>query len=141
MKIEFHHINIVSKNVSKINKFYKKILKMEIIPQQNFPRPKANRKKGYNGKIKFLKKSEIQFHIAKKNIHVAFNNGQVLNPVEKGHIAFRTDNIQEFILNLKRNNIPYSDYGTTFAKEWYQVFFQDPEGNIIEVHQEIKNKN
>ena len=34
-------------------------------------------------------------------------------------------------------NIPYSDYGTTFAKEWHQVFFQDPEGNIVEVHQKI----
>ena len=33
--------------------------------------------------------------------------------------------------------IPYSDYGTTFAKEWHQVFFHDPEGNIVEVNQKV----
>ena len=38
---------------------------------------------------------------------------------------------------LKREKIPFSDYGTTFAKEWHQVFFQDPEGNVVEVHQKI----
>ena len=63
MKLEFHHINFVSKDVDKMDKFYKKI--------------------------------------------------------------------------LKREKIPFSDYGTTFAKEWHQVFFQDPEGNVVEVHQKI----
>ena len=38
---------------------------------------------------------------------------------------------------LKREKIPFSDYGTTFAREWHQVFFQDPEGNVVEVHQKI----
>ena len=33
--------------------------------------------------------------------------------------------------------IPYSDYGTAFAAEWHQVFFRDPEGNVIEVHQQV----
>jgi catechol 2,3-dioxygenase-like lactoylglutathione lyase family enzyme len=58
--------------------------------------------------------------------------------VDKGHIAFRTDDINSFIDKLKKENIPFSDYGTTFAKEWHQVFFHDPEGNVIEVHQNIK---
>jgi catechol-2,3-dioxygenase len=38
---------------------------------------------------------------------------------------------------LDGKNIPYSDYGTAFAKEWHQVFFHDPEGNVIEVHQAV----
>jgi len=33
--------------------------------------------------------------------------------------------------------VTYADYGTAFAKEWHQVFFYDPEGNIIEVHQQV----
>ena len=36
-----------------------------------------------------------------------------------------------------KNNIKFADYGTTFAKEWYQIFFYDQEGNIVEVHQFI----
>jgi len=38
---------------------------------------------------------------------------------------------------LDKKDIPYSDYGTAFAKDWHQIFFHDPEGNIIEVHQEV----
>ncbi len=64
---------------------------------------------------------------------------KLINPVDQGHIAFRTDNINSFIEILKQNNIPFSDYGTTFAKEWHQVFFQDPEGNVVEVHQKINH--
>ncbi|MBQ57466.1 glyoxalase, partial [bacterium] len=68
---------------------------------------------------------------------VAENNGQVINPVEKGHIAFRTDDIEAFKTLLEEKSITYSDYGTAFAKDWHQIFFKDPEGNIVEVHQKI----
>ena len=89
MKLEFHHINFVSKDVDKMDKFYKKILNMKGIPLENFPRTEE------------------------------------------------TDDIKTFLKILKREKIPFSDYGTTFAKEWHQVFFQDPEGNVVEVHQKI----
>ena len=62
-------------------------------------------------------------------------NKQHINPVEKGHIAFRTDDISKFKKILEENNIHYADYGTAFAKDWHQIFFYDPEGNVIEVHQ------
>ena len=48
-----------------------------------------------------------------------------------------TDDIVAFKQMLNNKNIPYSDYGTAFAKEWHQVFFHDPEGNIIEAHQQV----
>ena len=32
-------------------------------------------------------------------------------------------------------NVPYSDWGSDAVKGWHQVFFYDPEGNVIEVHQ------
>ena len=138
MKLEFHHINIVTKNVENLNNFYNKILQMEVIPQENFPRSEETKDSGYSGKINFLNKNNIQFHIAEKDLNVSFKNKQVLNPVKNGHIAFRTDNIEEFIKILEKEKIPFSDYGTAFAKEWHQIFFQDPEGNIIEVHQKVK---
>ncbi len=34
-------------------------------------------------------------------------------------------------------SIWHLQYGTAFAKEWHQVFFHDPEGNVIEVHQAV----
>ena len=97
-----------------------------------FPRPDETKDTGYSGKIKFATDGKMQMHLAERNLDIGFKHNEIINPVERGHIAFKTDNIQEFLLMLDRNNIPYSDYGTTFAKEWHQVFFHDPEGNIIE---------
>ena len=137
MKLEFHHINFVSKNIDDMNNFYKKILSMDSIPIENFPRTEETEDSGYSGKINFVTEGKIEMHLAERDLNVAFKNNQTINPVDKGHIAFRTDDITSFIQRLKKEKIPYSDYGTTFAKEWHQVFFQDPEGNVVEVHQKI----
>ena len=137
MKLEFHHINFVSKDVDKMNDFYKNILCMDSIPIENFPRTEETADSGYSGKINFVTEGKIEMHLAERDLNVAFKNNQTINPVDKGHIAFRTDDIEAFLKKLKREKIPFSDYGTTFAKEWHQVFFQDPEGNVVEVHQKI----
>ena len=138
MKLEFHHINLVSKNIDSMNEFYINILEMDSIPIEKFPRTEETVDSGYSGKINFVTEGKIEMHLAERDINVAFKNNHTINPVDKGHIAFRTDDINSFIDKLKKENIPFSDYGTTFAKEWHQVFFHDPEGNVIEVHQNIK---
>jgi len=113
------------------------VLGLDEIAAENFPRTEADKDTGFDGKIKFATEGSMQMHLAERAFDVAFKNGQVINPVERGHIAFRTDDLAAFLKILVANNIPYSDYGTAFAKEWHQVFFQDPEGNIIEVHQQV----
>jgi catechol 2,3-dioxygenase-like lactoylglutathione lyase family enzyme len=137
MKLEFHHINYVSDDVDRLHDFYTEILGLDDIPIKTFPRSEATDDSGYNGKIRFATDGQMQMHLAEKNFGVAFKNGEVINPVERGHIAFRTDDIDAFKDMLDSKSIPYSDYGTAFAKEWHQVFFHDPEGNVIEVHQAV----
>ena len=138
MKLEFHHINYVTKDVDELNNFYKNILQMESIPEDNFVRTKATDSSGYNGRIKFVTEGKIQMHLAEKNLDISSQHNRHINPVEKGHIAFRTDDLSEFINILEKNKIKYADYGTTFSAEWHQIFFYDPEGNIVEVHQKIE---
>ncbi|MEM1006243.1 MAG: VOC family protein [Pseudomonadota bacterium] len=137
MKLEFHHINFVGDDVDRMHDFYTKILGLADIPQSEFPRSQADETTGYDGKIRFATDGGMQMHLAERDFEVAFRNGQVINPVERGHIAFRTDDLKGFLKVLDDNGVAYSDYGTAFAKEWHQVFFQDPEGNIIEVHQQV----
>jgi catechol 2,3-dioxygenase-like lactoylglutathione lyase family enzyme len=137
MKLEFHHINYVSQDVEELDSFYRNVMKMETISPEKFPRTSATKDKGYNGKIKFVTEGNMQMHLAEKDLDVAIKHNQDINPVEKGHIAFRTDDIEEFKRILEENDVPFSDYGTSFAKEWYQIFFKDPVGNVIEVHQLI----
>ena len=137
MKLEFHHINYVSEDIDRLHQFYTSVLGLADIPIQTFPRTEAKDGKGFSGKIRFATDGQMQMHLAEKDLTVGFRNGEAINPVERGHIAFRTDDIEAFKARLDTANIPYSDYGTAFAKEWHQVFFHDPEGNIIEVHQAV----
>ena len=137
MKLEFHHINFVSENVDRMHDFYTNVLGLDDIPQENFPRTEETDQGGYSGKIRFATEGNMQMHLAERAFDTAFKNGQVINPVERGHIAFRTDDLKSFLKMLDEHAIPYSDYGTAFAKEWHQVFFHDPEGNVIEVHQAV----
>lgn len=137
MKLEFHHINFVSENVDRIHDFYTEVLGMDDIPPGDFPRTEETEDRGYSGKIRFATEGQMQMHLAERALDVAFKNGQVINPVDRGHIAFRTDDLAAFLKVLEEKEIPYSDYGTTFAKKWHQVFFHDPEGNVIEVHQQV----
>ena len=137
MKLEFHHINFVSRDVDRMHDFYTGLLGLDDIPQDNFPRTDETEEAGYSGSIRFATDGAMQMHLAERNLDVAFKNGQTINPVDRGHIAFRTDDIAAFLKLLDENDVPYSDYGTACAKEWHQVFFHDPEGNVIEVHQQV----
>ncbi|MEP3275865.1 MAG: VOC family protein [Stappiaceae bacterium] len=137
MKLEFHHINFVSENVDRLHDFYTNVLGLDDVPQENFQRTEATGETGYSGQIRFATDGAMQMHLAERELATAFRNGQVINPVDRGHIAFRTDDLAAFLKILQDNGVPYSDYGTTFSKEWHQVFFQDPEGNVVEVHQQV----
>ena len=138
MKLEFHHINFVSDDVDRMHNFYTNILGLDDIPMDQFPRTEAKGGKGFDGKIKFATEGAMQMHLAERDLTAAFRNDQVINPIERGHIAFRTDDLPAFMKILEENSVPYSDYGTTFSKEWHQVFFQDPEGNIVEVRAQVR---
>ena len=137
MKLEFHHINLVSEDVGRLHRFYTQVLGLDDIPIENFPRTEATGDTGFAGDIRFATEGAMQFHLAERDFGVAFRNAQVINPVARGHIAFRTDDLAAVLRALDAHGVPYSDYGTTFARDWHQVFFQDPEGNIIEVHQQV----
>lgn len=139
MKLEFHHINFVADDVDRMHDFYTNVLGLDDIAQENFPRTEADESSGFDGKIRFSTEGSMQMHLAERAFDVAFINRQVINPVERGHIAFRTDDLPAFLAVLDAKGIPYSDYVTTFAKEWHQVFFHDPEGNVIEVHQQVSS--
>lgn len=138
MKLEFHHINLVSRDVDALHHFYTQVLGLDDMPADRFPRTQATEDAGFAGRIRFATDGGMQMHLAERDLNVAFRNGQVVNPVDRGHIAFRTDDLAAFLKILEDNDIPYSDYGTAFSQEWHQVFFLDPEGNVVEVHQQVR---
>ena len=134
MKLELHHINLSTQDVKKLETFYKDIL---FLDTQSDDLPTLEKKKGYSGDVSFVGDGKVQMHLAQKDLSVNFKTGHFINPVEKGHIAYRTDDIEAFKNHLKANNIEFTDWGDIGVSGWHQIFFYDPDGNIIEVHQKI----
>ena len=134
MKLELHHRNLSTQDVKKLETFYKDIL---FLDTQSDDLPTLEKKKGYSGDVSFVGDGKVQMHLAQKDLSVNFKTGHFINPVEKGHIAYRTDDIEAFKKHLKENNIEFTDWGDIGVSGWHQIFFYDPDGNIIEVHQKI----
>ena len=134
MKLELHHINLSTRNVKELETFYKDIL---LLDTQREDLPILEKKKGYSGDVSFVGDGKVQMHLAQKDLSVNFKTGHFINPVEKGHIAYRTDDIEAFKKHLEENNVEYTDWGDIGVSGWHQIFFYDPDGNIIEVHQKI----
>ena len=132
MKLKLHHINLSSNNVKKMNKFYKQIL---LLDTETNDLPILERKKGYSGDVEFVTDGNIQTHLAEKDLDVNFKTGHSINPLERGHIAYRTEDLEKFKKHLENKGIKYSDWGETAVAGWKQIFFYDPDGNIIEVHE------
>ena len=132
VKIKLHHINLCSTNVGAMDDFYRQVLDLAEEPGLSGNR---NTTGGYDGKVAFVTDGTTQMHLAEKDLGIGFRTGQAVNPLDRGHIAFRTDDIATFKARLKEKGIAYSDYGTWAMNGWEQIFFYDPDGNVIEVHQ------
>lgn len=133
MKLELHHLNLCSTNVPAMDKFYRNVLGLQ--PEAQSVGDARVTAQGYDGKVAFLKTGDIQVHLATKDLDVGYRTKQPVNPLEKGHIAFRTDDIEAVKRRLDENGVRYADYGTWAMAGWYLIFFYDPDGNVIEVHQ------
>jgi len=132
MKLKLHHINIVSHDVPGLDAFYRDVLDLKSEPGMG---DRRRLDQGYPGAVSFMTDGNIQMHLAEKDLDIGFRTGQAVNPVEKGHIAFRTDDMDAFTARLKAMGIPYSDYGDWAMEGWRQIFFYDPAGTVVEVHQ------
>jgi glyoxylase I family protein len=135
MKLQLHHINLSSDKVNEMNEFYLKVMQLKT---ETKGLPTLEKKKGYSGDVAFVTDGTIQTHLAEKDLDVCFKTGHSINPLEKGHIAYRTDDMDNFKKHLEKLSINYSDWGETAVAGWKQIFFYDPDGNVIEVH-EVKD--
>ena len=137
---KLHHINVVSqRGAEELLSFYKDVMKMDEMPTELFPRNSAAAQAGAGSDVPicFTTDGHMQMHLATQDLGVPFRSGEAINPIGTGpvgHIAFRTDDIEAFKRHLEACGVPYSDYGTRFARDWSQIFFLDPVGTIVEVH-------
>ncbi|MCB4822598.1 VOC family protein [Roseicella aerolata] len=137
MKIKLHHVNFCSTDVPAMAEFYRTVLDLDPEPSLAEARVTAT---GYAGKVAFVTDGTTQLHLAERDLGVGFRTGKAINPLERGHIAFRTDDLAAFKRRLTEKGIPFADYGAWAMNGWEQIFFHDPEGNVVEVHQDHSAK-
>ncbi len=132
MKLTLHHVNLSTENVTRMDAFYRKVLGLEA---ETTGLPKLEKNKGYAGDVAFVTDGAIQMHLAEKDPLAGIRAGQSINPVSHGHIAYRTDDLAAFKAHLDAEGVPYAEWGNQAVEGWDQIFFYDPDGNVIEVHQ------
>lgn len=147
MKLRLHHVNVVSDNMEELHDFYA-LLGLDIDPlppmiehlgHQNERSDKGEEDK-WNRNVTFFNARggedvDLQIHATRRQAFLAARMGHTINPLVTGHFAFRTDDIDGVRKHLTDNGIPFSDWGEWAVKNWDQIFFNDPAGNVIEVHQ------
>ena len=132
MKLTLHHINLSTDHVEKMGNFYRDVLRLGS-PRDDLP--ELDKTKGYAGDVSIVSDGAIQTHLAQRDVHAGFRTGHIVNPVSRGHIAYRTDDLAAFKAHLSAQGVQYSDWGNAAVAGWSQIFFYDPDGNVIEVHQ------
>ena len=133
MKLTLHHLNICGHDVPGLDRFYAEVLGLGDVPEMRaLPTLDQN---ALRAPVAFRSDGQVQIHLAGTDLDLALRHDKAINPLERGHIAFRTDDIAAFKAHLDANGVRYADYGTTFTQFWHQIFFLDPAGTIIEVHQ------
>jgi catechol 2,3-dioxygenase-like lactoylglutathione lyase family enzyme len=132
MKLTLHHINLTTTKVGEMDDFYRRVLKVE---RETTGLPVLEKEQGYAGDVAFVTDGNIQTHLAQRDVMAGIATGQIVNPVARGHIAFRTDDLAAFKAHLEAKGVPYSDWGNRAVAGWHQIFFYDPDGNVIEVHE------
>ena len=135
MNFKYHHMNLCTENVARTSEFYQSVFNLSKLQDEEHNLVGEDTEDRFDGDVDFLTDGEVEFHITKKDVNLGFEMKHFINPLERGHFCFRTDDIEGFKKRLEEKGIPYADYGKWALAGWYQIFFHDPDGNIIEVHQ------
>ena len=128
-------MNLCTENVARTSEFYQSVFNLSKLQDEEHNLVGEDTEERFDGVVDFLTDGEVEFHITKKDVNLGFEMKHFINPLERGHFCFRTDDIEGFKKRLEEKGIPYADYGKWALAGWYQIFFHDPDGNIIEVHQ------
>ncbi|WP_422025408.1 VOC family protein [Roseovarius sp.] len=133
MRARLHHINLSTEKVEEMDAFYREVLGLEATDEDV---PALRNDEGvYAGDVAFVSDGHMHLHIARKDVQAGFRTGQLVNPVMKGHVAYRTDDLAAFKAHLEAEGVPFADWGDSAVAGWHQIYFYDPEGNVIEVHE------
>ena len=129
---ELHHhaLRVPPAHAEEVKRFYTDVLGMQADPSRpNIPSvPGAWMYVGEEGK------ASTQIHIMGSEGVPPFAKSAQQDPT-RFHVALAVDDIQEARAELERLKVPFWEMGGLVAPDSLQIFFDDPVGNLIELHQ------
>ena len=140
MNLRLHHVNVCSDDMEELNEFYSEVLGLKVLPPLPMIDGRVEAGGDWKQNVGFFDATgsdELQIHASRRQVYLGARMGHAVNPLITGHLAFRTDDLDELRARLTKAGVPFSDYGEWSVKGWHQIFFADPAGNVIEVHQVI----
>ena len=87
-----------------MDRFYREVLTLG--DEDPADLPPLNQEKGLVGDVSFVTDRTIQIHLTPRDVLNSFRSGQVVNPLARGHIAYRTDDISTFIKRIQGDGRP-----------------------------------
>lgn len=140
--LRLHHVNVTSDDMSILTDFYQNALGLNMLPSPPMIATSASETSdgdaAWDNAAKFFDAgdpTELQIHATQRQPYLAAQEGHSVNPLIQGHFAFRTDDIEAIKARLTDHGIPFDDWGVWSVEGWHQIFFTDPAGNMIEIHQ------
>lgn len=112
MRIQYHHMNLCTENVPRISEFYRSVFDLGAI---NYQRVNTADTSGYGGNVDFLTDGAVEFHLARRDVDLGFRMKHFINPLDRGHFCFRTDDIETFKRRLEQKKFPIP---TTVPGRW-----------------------
>lgn len=133
-----HHVNLETRDVRRAAAFYANVLGMA---EGDWVFPKT---RGYVpgdpdrlALFKDGRQSHTGLHLIKPDPDFASKNNLVHNPSVGGHVAIEVDDLRAVLKRLDAAGIAYSDAGVFAIPGVWNVYVEDPEGNLLEINQRV----
>lgn len=138
MNWSIHHVNLEAKDVRRSAAFYAAVLGMTegqwVFPESRGYIP------GAPDRLALFpdgRQSHTGLHLIKGDADFAVRNGFRHNPSLGGHFAIEVADLRAVMRRLDEAGIPYSDGGVFAIPHLHNIYFEDPDGNLIEVNQRV----
>lgn len=138
MSWSIHHVNLETQDVRKAAAFYSTILGMSE-GQWTFPESRGYIPAEPDRLALFGdgRQSHTGLHLIKPDPDFAARNNLTHNPSVGGHVAIEVKDLKAVLRRLDAAGIRYSDAGVFAIPGLWNVYVEDPEGNLLEINQRI----
>jgi catechol 2,3-dioxygenase-like lactoylglutathione lyase family enzyme len=140
--ITLHHVNLPTHDLAASEQFWREVVGLTDLAGGAADDMQRRLTQNVLVSTRFLSlggsADENQLHLSDVDFHLNARLHHAVNPIAPaGHIALRTDDMAALRARLDKAGWPYSDYGSSQVTDWEQIFFMDPGGHVVEVHQTV----